>query len=122
MPQVLALFIYSVYEGWMLSRMPGGYSCDSCVPQVQQKCDDLQKRQTEAILDVQQKSSLKDILLERKIKAVTKILEKERLKLWVALAFGQGDQTAAKSIKIRFYTCTYLIVYRTTQSTGRVYI
>lgn len=88
-------------------RVSGGYSCDSCVPQVQQDYDKLQKRQTEAILDTQQRSGLKDMLLEGKIKAVTEIQEKEQLKLWVALAFGQGEQAAAKNIKVRFYICTF---------------
>ncbi|XP_031156697.1 dynein regulatory complex subunit 4-like isoform X2 [Sander lucioperca] len=67
--------------------------------QVQQEYDELQKRQTEAILDVQQKSGLKALVLERKIKAMTEMQEKEQLELWVALAFGQGDQPAAKNIK-----------------------
>ncbi|XP_031156699.1 dynein regulatory complex subunit 4-like isoform X5 [Sander lucioperca] len=66
---------------------------------VQQEYDELQKRQTEAILDVQQKSGLKALVLERKIKAMTEMQEKEQLELWVALAFGQGDQPAAKNIK-----------------------
>ncbi|XP_045892524.1 dynein regulatory complex subunit 4-like [Micropterus dolomieu] len=70
--------------------------------QVEQEDDELQKRQTEAILDVQQKSGLKEMVLERKIKAVTENQEKEQLTLWVVLAFGQGDQTAAKNIKELF--------------------
>ncbi|XP_032371330.1 dynein regulatory complex subunit 4 isoform X2 [Etheostoma spectabile] len=70
--------------------------------QVQQEYDELRKRQTEAILDVQQKRDLKALVLERKIKAMTEMLEKEQLELWVALAFGQGDQRAAKNIKELF--------------------
>uniref|UniRef100_A0A8C4EK77 Dynein regulatory complex subunit 4 n=1 Tax=Dicentrarchus labrax TaxID=13489 RepID=A0A8C4EK77_DICLA len=73
--------------------------------QVQKEYDELQRKQTEAILDAQQKSGLKELLLERKITAVTETLEREQLKLWVALAFGQGDQTAATHIKVQFY-CT----------------
>ncbi|XP_039658115.1 dynein regulatory complex subunit 4-like isoform X2 [Perca fluviatilis] len=69
---------------------------------VQQEYDELQKRQTEAILDVQQKSGLKALVLERKLKAMTEMQEKEQLELWVALTFGQGDQTAAKNIKELF--------------------
>ncbi|XP_028434272.1 dynein regulatory complex subunit 4 isoform X3 [Perca flavescens] len=69
---------------------------------VQQEYDELQKRQTEAILDVQQKSGLKALVLERKIKAMTEMQEKEQLELWVALTFGQGDQTAAKNIRELF--------------------
>ncbi|XP_032371331.1 dynein regulatory complex subunit 4 isoform X3 [Etheostoma spectabile] len=69
---------------------------------VQQEYDELRKRQTEAILDVQQKRDLKALVLERKIKAMTEMLEKEQLELWVALAFGQGDQRAAKNIKELF--------------------
>ncbi|XP_051278666.1 dynein regulatory complex subunit 4-like [Dicentrarchus labrax] len=70
--------------------------------QVQKEYDELQRKQTEAILDAQQKSGLKELLLERKITAVTETLEREQLKLWVALAFGQGDQTAATHIKELF--------------------
>lgn len=82
--------------------MPGGWVFVGfvCAPQVQQEYDELQKRQTEAILDVQQKSGLKALVLERKIKAMTEMQEKEQLELWVALAFGQGDQPAAKNIKV----------------------
>ncbi|XP_034728644.1 dynein regulatory complex subunit 4-like isoform X2 [Etheostoma cragini] len=72
--------------------------------QVQQEYDELQERQTEAILDVQQKRDLKALVLERKIKAMTEMQEKEQLELWVALAFGQGDQTAAINIKEFFET------------------
>lgn len=83
--------------------MPGGYSCDACVPQCQQEYEELQKTQTEATLEVQRQSDLKVLVLERQIKAVEETLEKEQLKLWVALAFGQGDQTAAENIKVWFY-------------------
>ncbi|XP_044053333.1 dynein regulatory complex subunit 4-like isoform X2 [Siniperca chuatsi] len=64
--------------------------------------DELQKRQSQVALGMQQKSGLKALFLERKIKAVTEIQEKEQLKLWVVLAFGQGVQTAAKNIKELF--------------------
>ncbi|XP_026176860.1 dynein regulatory complex subunit 4-like [Mastacembelus armatus] len=68
----------------------------------QQEYDEMQKRQTKAILDVQQKSGLKALMLEKQIKAVTDIQEKEQLKLWVVLLCGQTDHTAAENIKKLF--------------------
>ncbi|XP_056232869.1 dynein regulatory complex subunit 4-like isoform X1 [Seriola aureovittata] len=70
--------------------------------QAQQEREELQRKQAEALLDVQQKSDLKVLVLERQIKSLTENLEKEQFKLWVALAFGLGDQTAAKNIKELF--------------------
>lgn len=40
-------------------------------------------------------------MLEGQIKAMTHVQETERLRLWVALAFGRGDQTAAQNLKVK---------------------
>ncbi|XP_041789695.1 dynein regulatory complex subunit 4-like [Chelmon rostratus] len=61
---------------------------------VQQERDELLKKQTEAILDVQQKSGLKELLLERKLAALTETLEKKEAQLCAALSASNIDQTA----------------------------
>lgn len=66
----------------------------SAVRQVQQERDELLKKQTEAILDVQQKSGLKELLLERKLAALTETLEKKEAQLCAALSASNIDQTA----------------------------
>ncbi|XP_061581302.1 dynein regulatory complex subunit 4-like [Cololabis saira] len=53
--------------------------------------DDLQKKQMEKILDVQQKSGVQTLLLERKIAAVTLDLEKEEALLCDELTFTSPD-------------------------------
>ncbi|XP_071349480.1 dynein regulatory complex subunit 4-like [Trachinotus anak] len=70
--------------------------------QAQQEYEELQKKHTEAILKAQHRRDLKVLVLERQIKSVTETLEKEQLKLSVALAVGLGDQTAATNIKTLF--------------------
>ncbi|XP_045905252.1 dynein regulatory complex subunit 4-like [Micropterus dolomieu] len=64
---------------------------------VQQERDELLKRQTEAILDVQQKSGLKELLLERKLAALTETLEKKEAQLCAALSASYVDQTTGSS-------------------------
>ncbi|XP_044045323.1 dynein regulatory complex subunit 4-like [Siniperca chuatsi] len=64
---------------------------------VQQERDELLKKQTEAILDVQQKSGLKELLLERKLAALTETLEKREAQLCAALSASVVDQTAGRS-------------------------
>ncbi|XP_028458710.1 dynein regulatory complex subunit 4-like [Perca flavescens] len=61
---------------------------------VQQERDQLLRSQTEAILEVQQKSGLKELLLERKLAALTEIVEKKEAQLSVALSASNLDQTA----------------------------
>ncbi|XP_068582653.1 dynein regulatory complex subunit 4-like [Cebidichthys violaceus] len=61
---------------------------------VQQERDELLKKQTEAILDVQQKSGLKQLLLERKLAALTQTVEKKEAQLCAALSASNMDQTA----------------------------
>ncbi|XP_026215142.1 dynein regulatory complex subunit 4-like [Anabas testudineus] len=61
---------------------------------VQQERDELLRRQTEAILEVQQKSGLKELLLERKMAALTETLEKKEAQLCAALSASNLDPAA----------------------------
>ncbi|XP_040003242.1 dynein regulatory complex subunit 4-like isoform X2 [Xiphias gladius] len=61
---------------------------------VQQERDELLKKQTEAILDVQQRSGLKELLLERKLAALTETVEKKEAQLCAALSAYTADRTA----------------------------
>lgn len=54
--------------------------------QVQQERDELLKKQTDVVLELQQKSGLKELLLESKLKALTQTLEKNQAQLCSALA------------------------------------
>lgn len=67
------------------------------VRQVQQERDELLKKQMELILDLQQKSGLKELLLERKLSALTETLEQKEAQLCAALSASSVDQTAAGS-------------------------
>ncbi|XP_008314710.1 dynein regulatory complex subunit 4-like [Cynoglossus semilaevis] len=53
---------------------------------VQQERDELLKKQTDVVLELQQKSGLKELLLESKLKALTQTLEKNQAQLCSALA------------------------------------
>ncbi|KAK2817593.1 hypothetical protein Q5P01_025784 [Channa striata] len=64
---------------------------------VQQERDELLRRQTETILDMQQKSGLKELLLERKLAALTETLEKKEAQLCAALSSTNLDPTAGNS-------------------------
>ncbi|KAI3353601.1 hypothetical protein L3Q82_020119 [Scortum barcoo] len=64
---------------------------------VQQERDELLKKQTEAILDVQQRSGLKELLLEKKLAALTEMVEKKEAQLCAALSASNADQTAGSS-------------------------
>ncbi|XP_076584695.1 dynein regulatory complex subunit 4-like [Chaetodon auriga] len=61
---------------------------------VQQERDELLKKQTETILDVQQKSRLKELLLEKKLAALTESVEMKEAQLCAALSASNVDQTA----------------------------
>ncbi|KAM6942380.1 dynein regulatory complex subunit 4-like [Lycodopsis pacificus] len=61
---------------------------------VQQERDELLQKQTEEILDMQQKSGLKQLLLERKLAALTGTVEKKEAQLCAALSASNIDQTA----------------------------
>ncbi|KAM6987382.1 dynein regulatory complex subunit 4-like [Tautogolabrus adspersus] len=64
---------------------------------VQQECDEVRKKQTVAILDVQQQCGLKEMMLERKAAAVTETLEKKEAQLCAVISASNIDQTAASS-------------------------
>ncbi|XP_042291935.1 dynein regulatory complex subunit 4-like [Thunnus maccoyii] len=64
---------------------------------VQRERDELLQKQTQLILDVQQKSGLKELLLERKLAALTETLEKKEAQLYAALSASNVDQTAGSA-------------------------
>ncbi|GLD54389.1 growth arrest-specific protein 8-like protein [Lates japonicus] len=64
---------------------------------VQQERDELRRKQTEAILDLQQRSDMKELLLERKLAALTETLEKKEAQLCAVLSASAADQTARSS-------------------------
>ncbi|XP_018524871.1 dynein regulatory complex subunit 4 [Lates calcarifer] len=64
---------------------------------VQQERDELQRKQTEAILDLQQRSDMKELLLERKLTTLTETLEKKEAQLCAVLSASAADQTARSS-------------------------
>ncbi|XP_031590619.1 dynein regulatory complex subunit 4-like [Oreochromis aureus] len=68
---------------------------------VQQERDDLLKKQRDAIMDVQQRSELKAMMLERKLAALTETLEKKEAQLCAALSASSADPTAAASAASR---------------------
>ncbi|XP_032419082.1 LOW QUALITY PROTEIN: dynein regulatory complex subunit 4-like [Xiphophorus hellerii] len=61
---------------------------------VQQERDELLRRQTQSILDVQQRSGLKKILLQRKMEALSQTLEKKEAQLSAALSVCSVEPTA----------------------------
>ncbi|KAF3688174.1 Growth arrest-specific protein 8 [Channa argus] len=64
---------------------------------IQQERDELLRRQTQTILDMQQKSGLKELLLERKLAALTETLEKKEAQLCAALSSSNLDPTAGSN-------------------------
>ncbi|XP_008419754.1 growth arrest-specific protein 8-like isoform X2 [Poecilia reticulata] len=60
----------------------------------QQERDELLRRQTQSILDVQQRSGLKKILLQRKLEALSQTLEKKEAQLSAALSVCSVEPTA----------------------------
>nr|XP_015828491.2 dynein regulatory complex subunit 4 [Nothobranchius furzeri]XP_054599827.1 dynein regulatory complex subunit 4-like [Nothobranchius furzeri] len=60
---------------------------------VEQERDELLQRQMESILDVQQRSSLKRILLEKKLSALTETLEEKEAQLCTTLSVSSIDPT-----------------------------
>lgn len=64
---------------------------------VQQERDELLKKQMEAILDMQQRSGLKAIVLERKLAVLTETLEKKEAQLCAALSASSADPTVRGS-------------------------
>uniref|UniRef100_A0A1A8V8E0 Dynein regulatory complex subunit 4 n=1 Tax=Nothobranchius furzeri TaxID=105023 RepID=A0A1A8V8E0_NOTFU len=72
---------------------------------VEQERDELLQRQMESILDVQQRSSLKRILLEKKLSALTETLEEKEAQLCTTLSVSSIDPTtrnaAANKLQVR---------------------
>ncbi|XP_062282487.1 dynein regulatory complex subunit 4-like [Scomber scombrus] len=62
---------------------------------VERERDELLQRQTQLILDVQQKSGLKELLLEKKLSTLTETLQTMEAQLCGAVAAAGVDQTAA---------------------------
>uniref|UniRef100_A0A3B3VB61 Dynein regulatory complex subunit 4 n=1 Tax=Poecilia latipinna TaxID=48699 RepID=A0A3B3VB61_9TELE len=65
-----------------------------CSRQMQEERDELLRRQTQSILDVQQRSGLKKILLQRKLEALSQTLEKKEAQLSAALSVCSVEPTA----------------------------
>ncbi|KAM4579543.1 dynein regulatory complex subunit 4-like [Fundulus diaphanus] len=59
----------------------------------QQERDELLKRQTESLLDVQQRSGLKKMLLQKKLAALTEAVEKKEAQLSAALSVCSSEPT-----------------------------
>lgn len=68
---------------------------------MQQERDDLLKKQRDAIMDVQQRSELRAMMLERKLAVLTETLEKKEAQLCAALSASSADPTAAASAASR---------------------
>ena len=64
----------------------------------------------ELLLDLQQKSGLKELLLERKLSALTETLEQKEAQLCAALSASSVDQTAAGSAanKLEVRCCVHM--------------
>ncbi|XP_074552347.1 dynein regulatory complex subunit 4 [Halichoeres trimaculatus] len=62
---------------------------------VGQERDELLKKQTEAILDIQQRSGLKELKLQRKLAELTEAVEKDEARLCAALSSSNVDPAAA---------------------------
>uniref|UniRef100_A0A3B5LXV1 Dynein regulatory complex subunit 4 n=1 Tax=Xiphophorus couchianus TaxID=32473 RepID=A0A3B5LXV1_9TELE len=68
---------------------------------VQQERDELLRRQTQSILDVQQRSGLKKILLQRKMEALSQTLEKKEAQLSAALSVCSVEPTARSNAALK---------------------
>lgn len=63
--------------------------------QVEQEQEQLLRRQTDAILELQQKIGLKEQLLQRKISALTQTVEKREAQLYAVLSAANLDPATA---------------------------
>ena len=74
----------------------GGASCQrgARALQVQQERDDLYRKFTTAILEVQQKAGFRNLVLERKVQALVAAVEKKEVQLNEVLAASNLDPTA----------------------------
>lgn len=73
---------------------------------MEQERDELLRRQTETFLDMQQKIGLKELLLERKMAALTEGVDKTEAQLYGSLSASNVDPTtagsAANKLKVSF--------------------
>lgn len=70
------------------------YSLHSHCPQVQQERDELYRKFTAAIQEVQQKTGFKNLLLERKLQALNAAVEKREVQFNEVLAASNLDPAA----------------------------
>lgn len=81
--------------------------------QVQLERDELYQKFTKAIQEVQQKSGFKNLLLERKLDALTDTLEKKEAQLNEVLAASNLDHTAlnvvTRKLEVKLCTKIYLL-------------
>ncbi|KAM4751309.1 dynein regulatory complex subunit 4-like [Anableps anableps] len=78
----------------LLDRMVEHELLQQAFQQVQQERDELLRRQTESVLDIQQRSSLKKILLQKKLEVLTETLETKEAQLSAALAVCSTEPAA----------------------------
>ncbi|CAJ1052802.1 dynein regulatory complex subunit 4 [Xyrichtys novacula] len=64
----------------------GNVGLEQACMKVQRECDELRKKQMETILDIQQKSVRRDMILERKMAAMSKLEEEQEAQLSAAMA------------------------------------
>nr|XP_057932191.1 dynein regulatory complex subunit 4-like [Doryrhamphus excisus] len=69
--------------------------------QVEEERDALLKKQTEVLLDVQQRSGLKEMLLDRKLALLTDSVDKKEAQLLAALSNANIDPTATAAANMR---------------------
>ncbi|XP_031727158.1 dynein regulatory complex subunit 4-like [Anarrhichthys ocellatus] len=72
---------------------------EQAIEKVQQERNEMSKKQTEAICDMQQKSGMKHLLLGRKVSALTDTLEKKEAQLYAVLSASNIDQTAGSKLQ-----------------------
>ena len=75
-------------EGLLASEMPGR------IPQVQQERDELYRKFTAAVLEVQQKVGFQNLVLERKVQALAAVVEKKEVQFNEVLAASSLDPAA----------------------------
>lgn len=86
-------------------QMPPGQaapaSLTACPLQVQQERDELYRKFTAAILEVQQKVGLKNLVLERKLQALSAAVEKKEVQFNEVLAASSLDPAALTLVSRR---------------------
>lgn len=79
-----------------MPREAAGAPCDPPTArlQVQQERDELYRRFTAAVLEVQQKAGFKNLVLERKLQALSTAVERKEVQFSEVLAASNLDPTA----------------------------